>query len=49
MDTGAFARLQDEMAGLKKEVAALKTAPPPAPAGREADEDPGPCGRASRT
>jgi tol-pal system protein YbgF len=31
MDTGAFTRLQDEMVGLKKEVAALKTAPPPAP------------------
>ncbi len=31
MDTGAFPRLQDEMEGLKKEVAALKTAPPPAP------------------
>src|SRR5512143_470810 len=32
MDTGAFSRLQDEMTGLKKEVAALKTATPPAPA-----------------
>jgi len=31
MDTGAFTRLQDEMVGLKKEVAVLKTAPPPAP------------------
>jgi tol-pal system protein YbgF len=31
VDTGAFTRLQDEMVGLKKEVAALKTAPPPAP------------------
>jgi tol-pal system protein YbgF len=31
MDTGAFARLQDEMVGLKKEMAVLKTAPPPAP------------------
>ena len=31
MDTGAFTRLQDEMEGLKKEVAVLKTAPPPAP------------------
>jgi tol-pal system protein YbgF len=32
MDTGAFSRLQDEMTGLKKEVAALRTATPPAPA-----------------
>jgi len=31
MDTGAFTRLQDEMVGLKKDVAVLKTAPPPAP------------------
>jgi len=31
MDTGAFTRLQDEVVGLKKEVAVLKTAPPPAP------------------
>ena len=31
MDTGAFTRLQDEMVGLKKEMAAFKTAPPPAP------------------
>jgi tol-pal system protein YbgF len=31
MDTGAFSRLQDEMVGLKKEMAVLKTAPPPAP------------------
>ena len=31
MDTGAFERLQDEMVGLKKEMAVLKTAPPPAP------------------
>ncbi len=30
MDTGAFTRLQDEMVGLKKEMAALKAAPPPA-------------------
>jgi len=29
-DTGAFNRLQDDMLGLKKEVAVLKTAPPPA-------------------
>jgi len=32
MDTGAFTRLQDEMAGLKREMAVLKTAPPPASA-----------------
>jgi tol-pal system protein YbgF len=32
MDTGAFTRLQDEMVVLKKEVAVLKTSPPPAPA-----------------
>jgi tol-pal system protein YbgF len=32
VDTGAFARLQDEMVGLKKEVAVLRTATPPAPA-----------------
>jgi tol-pal system protein YbgF len=31
VDTGAFTRLQDEMLGLKKEMAVLKTAPPPAP------------------
>jgi len=31
VDTGAFTRLQDEMMGLKKEMAVLKTAPPPAP------------------
>jgi tol-pal system protein YbgF len=31
MDTGAFTRLQDEMVGLKKEMAVLKTAPPPVP------------------
>jgi len=31
VDTGAFTRLQDEMAGLKKEMAVLKTATPPAP------------------
>src|SRR5512143_432799 len=30
-DTGAFNRLQDEMVELKKEVAVLRTAPPPAP------------------
>lgn len=32
MDTGAFTRLQDEMTGMKKEMAALKTTPPPAAA-----------------
>ena len=32
MDTGAFSRLQDEMTGLKKEMAVLRTATPPAPA-----------------
>ncbi len=39
-DTGAFNRLQDEMVGLKKEVAVLRTAPPPAPllAAERADE-----------
>ena len=31
VDTGAFPRLQDEMMGLKKEMAVLKTASPPAP------------------
>ena len=31
VDTGSFTRLQDEMMGLKKEMAVLKTAPPPAP------------------
>ncbi|MBE0605595.1 MAG: tol-pal system protein YbgF [Deltaproteobacteria bacterium] len=31
VDTGAFTRLQDEMVELKKEMAVLKTAPPPAP------------------
>ncbi|MGB7630479.1 MAG: tol-pal system protein YbgF [Candidatus Deferrimicrobium sp.] len=30
MDTGAFTRLQNEMVGLKKEMAVLKTATPPA-------------------
>jgi len=31
VDTGAFTRLQDEMMELKKEMAVLRTAPPPAP------------------
>jgi tol-pal system protein YbgF len=41
VDTGAFTRLQDEMMGLKKEMAVLKTAPPPAPllAAERADAD----------
>jgi tol-pal system protein YbgF len=30
VDTGSMTRLQDEMVGLKKEMAVLKTAPPPA-------------------
>jgi tol-pal system protein YbgF len=42
VDTGAFTRLQDEMTGLKKEMAVLKTATPPAPVpgavGASADE-----------
>jgi tol-pal system protein YbgF len=37
MDTGAFTRLQEEMMGLKKEMAALKAAPPPAPSAERAD------------
>jgi tol-pal system protein YbgF len=39
MDAGAFTRLQDEMVGLKKEMAVLKTAPPraPVPAAERAD------------
>jgi tol-pal system protein YbgF len=40
VDTGAFTRLQDEMVGLKKEMAVLKTAPPPAPVSA-ADADAG--------
>jgi len=41
VDTGAFERLQGEMMGLKKEMAVLKTAPPPAPvpAPERADAD----------
>lgn len=31
VETGAMTRLQDDMVGLKKEMAALKAAPPPAP------------------
>ncbi|HEX7523585.1 MAG TPA: tol-pal system protein YbgF [Candidatus Deferrimicrobium sp.] len=34
VDTGAFTRLQNEMVGLKKEMAVLKTAPSPAPSVR---------------
>ena len=41
VDTGAFARLQDEMVGLKKEMAALKTAPPPAPVAASEGADAG--------
>ncbi|MGE5285257.1 MAG: tol-pal system protein YbgF [Actinomycetota bacterium] len=37
MDTGAFTRLQDEMDGLKKEMAVLRTAPPPASAAERAE------------
>jgi len=31
VDTGAFTRLQNEVVELKKEMAVLKAAPPPAP------------------
>jgi tol-pal system protein YbgF len=41
MDTGAFNRLQDDMEGLKKEMAVLKTAPPPAPASAAGRADAG--------
>lgn len=37
MDTGAFGRLQDEVLAMKKEVAALKSAPPPKPSADLAD------------
>jgi len=37
VDTGAFTRLQEDMVGLKKEVAVLKTAPPSATAAGRAD------------
>jgi tol-pal system protein YbgF len=37
MDTGAFGRLQEQVDGLKKEVAALKTAPRPAPSAEFAE------------
>ena len=37
MDTGAFNRLQDDMEGLKKDVAVLKAAPPSAAAAERAD------------
>jgi tol-pal system protein YbgF len=36
MDTGAFTRLQDDMEGLKKEMAVLRTSPPP-PSGLAAE------------
>jgi tol-pal system protein YbgF len=41
MDTGAFNRLQDDMEGMKKEMAVLKTAPPPAPASAAGRADAG--------
>jgi tol-pal system protein YbgF len=41
MDTGAFTRLQEDMEGLKKEMAVLKTAPPPAPASAAGRADAG--------
>ena len=41
VDTGAFTRLQDEVVGLKKEMAVLRTAPPPAPASAAAGADAG--------
>ena len=41
MDTGAFTRLQNEVVELKKEVAVLKAAPPPAPVSGAARADAG--------
>jgi tol-pal system protein YbgF len=41
MDTGAFTRLQEDMEGLKKEMAVLKTAPPPASASAAGRADAG--------
>jgi tol-pal system protein YbgF len=41
VDTGAFTRLQDDMVGLKKEVAVLKAASPPAPVSGAARADAG--------
>jgi tol-pal system protein YbgF len=41
MDTGSFNRLQDDMEGLKKEMAALKAASPPAPASTAGRADAG--------
>jgi tol-pal system protein YbgF len=41
VDTGAFNRLQDDMVGLKKEVAVLKAASPPAPVSGAARADAG--------
>ena len=52
VDTGAFTRLQDDMVGLKKEMAVLKTASPPAPVSAAERADAGEiqsCERASRT
>jgi len=37
VDTGSMTRLQEEMVGLKKDMAVLKAAPPPAPASARAD------------
>ena len=41
MDTGAFTRLQEDMEGLKKEMAVLKAAPPAAPASAAGRADAG--------
>ena len=41
VDTGAFTRLQNDMEGLKKEMAVLKTAPPRAPVPASARADAG--------
>src|SRR5512141_1893137 len=49
MDTGAFTRLQDEVVGLKKEVAVLKTAPPPAPVSAPERADGGEVGSVRRS
>ncbi|MGA8752095.1 tol-pal system protein YbgF [Candidatus Deferrimicrobium sp.] len=49
MDTGAFTRLQDEMVGLKKEMAVLKAAPPPAPVSAAERADVGEIGAVRRS
>ena len=49
MDTGAFTRLQDEMVGLKKEMAVLKAAPPPAPVSAAERADAGDIGAVRRS